>query len=119
MKRKDFKSIVGDVVARCLSVLKEKSADYSAVDNVLKGFKDGAAISKIRGLDINNPEHRAIYELDKRVSRMINLGHRGNKEEKQFDLVVDAINHLYLYLALWIDEEYGAKGEVLDENNSG
>jgi len=105
MKALDFKEMTFKLLEGCVKLLEEKQSDYSVADDVFKGFRDGAKMRKILDLKMDNPEHAAIYELIKRVQRLINLGHRKDKQEKVADLVRDSINHLILFYGMWLEFE--------------
>jgi len=105
MEMTEFMMYVMTLFSDADKMLKMKNSDYANGTDVFKNFTETSEIVRAMGLDLRKREHIALYEIVKKVNRLVNLGDSKPKNESVRDSCLDIINFAVLYYGMMSEVE--------------
>jgi len=100
MERDELLKFATDLFSEAESLLKTKNEDYAKQKDVFRNFDKVSQIAEILGLDVKKREHGALYEIVKKLCRLVNLEDKEPWHESVAGSCVDAINYIVLYYGM-------------------
>jgi hypothetical protein len=108
MKRNDFEKLCAGILKSSLSAREKKGSAYAKGDDILAAFRRDAAIAEILELRSDRPEHRALMEIVKKVSRLASIENKFDTENHLSEIrdsIVDIVNFTLLYAGFYFSQD--------------
>lgn len=100
MELNEFLEIALGLFEEAGILVQSKNKDYSKQENAFRNFDRTSQIVRALGLDLGKREHIALFEIVKKVHRLVNLGDREPQHESIKDTCLDIIVYIVLYYGM-------------------
>jgi len=105
MDIKEFSALALNLFEEAGELLQSKNEDYAKSEDAFKNLNRTSRMVEILDLDLKRREHVALYEVVKKVHRLVNLGDREPRHESIRNDCVDIINYIALYYGMMGEEK--------------
>jgi len=104
MEMKEFLELTMELFAEAEMLLKSKNEDYAKQEDAFKNLNRTSQMVEVLDLDLSKREHIPLYEIVKKVHRLVNLGDTKPQHESRKDNCLDIIVFAILYYGMMIEE---------------